>query len=177
MSGLRRRADAAPPVTVTGIRDAAPVVRLIHFFLPRAARANRARAWAEILVHIADDDGIRAANLSVFGRDYVTDVISLAYPPLPGEGAGWTGEIVVNLQRARESAIPRSPPPRELALYLAHGCDHLHGASDSTPRRRARMLARESRWVLAAATSGLLGPRFRGILDDSGRARSGKGIA
>jgi ssRNA-specific RNase YbeY (16S rRNA maturation enzyme) len=35
----------------------------------------------------------------------------------------------------------------ELALYIAHGFDHLSGADDDTPARRAAMRRTEMRWL------------------------------
>jgi ssRNA-specific RNase YbeY (16S rRNA maturation enzyme) len=37
----------------------------------------------------------------------------------------------------------------ELALYIAHGFDHLSGADDNTPARRAAMRRTEMRWLAA----------------------------
>jgi rRNA maturation RNase YbeY len=110
---------------------------------------------------LTDDAGIIAANRAVFGRDYVTDVISLAYPPMPGE-AGASGELVINVElAAREGRRRAGGPDRELALYLAHGCDHLAGADDATPRQRATMRRRELGWLRAAAGAALIPGLFR----------------
>ncbi|MCX7007028.1 MAG: rRNA maturation RNase YbeY [Kiritimatiellaeota bacterium] len=107
-------------------------------------------------VLLTDDAGIVTANHAVFGRDYVTDVISLAYPPLPGEQGG-AGELIINVElAAREGARRTGGSDHELSLYLAHGCDHLAGADDATPRQRAAMRRRELRWLRAAARGGLL---------------------
>jgi len=99
---------------------------------------------------LADDERICSANSAVFGRPAVTDVISCAYAPAPGR-AGRCAEIVVNCDRARSSRFPG----RELALYIAHGCDHLAGATDDTPARRKRMLRREQGWRRAATRAGI----------------------
>ena len=112
--------------------------------------------WHGVSALLTDDTGIVVANQAVFGRDYVTDVISLTYPPLPGE-TGWNGELIINVElAASEGARRAGGPDRELALYLAHGCDHLAGADDATPRQRATMHCRELRWLRAAARAGLL---------------------
>lgn len=138
----------------------------------RAARLRKLAAWLAnqaglqqfdaLEIILTDDAGIVAANRAVFGRDYVTDVISLAYPPLPGE-SGASGELVINVELAAREGIRRAGgPDRELALYVAHGCDHLAGADDATPRQRAAMRRREVRWLDAAARLDLvqgLGPR------------------
>ena len=115
--------------------------------------------FGSLEILLTDDAGIVATNRAVFGRDYVTDVISLAYPPLPGEPGepGSAGELIINVeQAAREGARRAGGPARELALYVAHGCDHLAGADDATPRQRAAMRRRELRWLRAAARAGLL---------------------
>jgi len=44
----------------------------------------------------------------------------------------------------------------ELALYLAHGCDHLSGANDRTLRERRRMRRRELLWLAQARRNGLM---------------------
>ena len=35
----------------------------------------------------------------------------------------------------------------ELALYMAHGFDHLSGAEDDTPEKKKAMLDTESAWL------------------------------
>lgn len=107
-----------------------------------------------------NDDGIRRVNRDVLGRDDVTDVISIAYPPAPGDTPGWNGEVIVNIERAvvsgrrlgrrRGAGASRWTPARELALYIAHGCDHLADEDDDTPDARRRMRRRELRWLKEA---------------------------
>jgi rRNA maturation RNase YbeY len=134
------------------VRVSAPRLRRLAGWL--AEQAGLQLSSLEIL--LTNDAGIVMANGAVFGRDYVTDVISLAYPPLPGETGG-AGELIINLElAAREGARRAGGPDRELALYLAHGCDHLAGADDATPPQRAAMRRRELRWLRAAARAGLL---------------------
>jgi probable rRNA maturation factor len=126
-----------------------------------AAQAGM-QPFSSLEILLTDDAGIVAANRAVFGRDYVTDVISLAYPPLPGEAAG-AGELILNVAlAAREGARRARGPDHELALYLAHGCDHLAGADDATPQQRAAMRRRELAWLRTAAQRGLIGGLFPG---------------
>ena len=89
-------------------------------------------------------------------RDEVTDVLSFDYAPLPGETDTPSAEIVVNVERARRVGPRYGGVDRELALYIAHGCNHLTGADDSTIRDRERMRRRERRWLTAARENGLL---------------------
>lgn len=131
-------------------------LRLLAVWL--AGQARLKLGSLEIL--LTDDAGIVRANGAVFRRDYVTDVISLAYPPLPGEQGG-AGELIINVElAAREGARRAGGPGHELALYLAHGCDHLAGADDATPRQRAAMRRRELRWLRAASRTRLLHALF-----------------
>lgn len=112
-------------------------------------------AWTGVSVLVGDDAALREANRRTFGRDRPTDVISIAYPPGFGDD-GWTGDLVVNAQRARDEGARRpGGPARELALYLAHGCDHLSGAEDATPAGRSRMRRRENTWLRTAPAGAL----------------------
>ncbi|MBN1558429.1 MAG: rRNA maturation RNase YbeY [Lentisphaerae bacterium] len=99
---------------------------------------------------------MRDVNRRYLRCDAPTDVLSFRYPPLPGEAEEAGGELFVNVQRALERA-PRAPS-RELALYLAHACDHLAGHDDADDAARRRMRRRELRWLreLGAACEGLL---------------------
>ncbi len=111
----------------------------------------------ELTVTLADHRGMIPLNAACFGRNRTTDVISQAYAPPPGS-SGLQGEIVVNVERAGEEGLRRRGFDHELALYLAHGIDHLAGATDHTPTLRARMLRRETAWLEKAIQSGLLKP-------------------
>jgi rRNA maturation RNase YbeY len=92
-------------------------------------------------------------NDDYFKKARPTDVISFAYDPVPGEQRR-SGEVIVNVQRAHQEGRRREGVDEELGLYIAHGCHHLAGARDDTPRLRARMLRREKRWLRAAADFG-----------------------
>ena len=99
---------------------------------------------------VVDDARMRAMHAACFGTAAVTDTLALAYPPFPPGAAGWRGEVVVNAERACRRRRLRGSPARELALYLAHGFDHLDGADDATPAARERMRRRENRWLRGA---------------------------
>jgi rRNA maturation RNase YbeY len=124
---------------------------LVRYFMQRVTRAESLTAWEAISVILADDATIQSINAGFLHHDYVTDVIAFTYAPVPGAEAGATGELVVNVERARRIGHRFGGPERELALYVAHGCDHLGGADDATPVERRRMRARECRWLRAPA--------------------------
>jgi rRNA maturation RNase YbeY len=138
---------------------------LTRHLLERAA-ATHGHRWGEVELTLTDDARIRAVKLAVFGLDITTDVVSLAYAPIPGQpGEGGTdGELFVNaaLARRRGDRSKRKAwgAEQELALYLAHACDHLSGEDDADEAGRQRMRRRELRWVHAADEAGLLAGLF-----------------
>ena len=107
------------------------------------------RPWREVTIHLVDNEGIAPIHQAILEDDTVTDVITQRYDPLPGEPDGLQGELFVNAERAVEVAATRAKwsPDQELALYIAHGCDHLSGADDATPAEYNRMRRRELRWL------------------------------
>lgn len=109
-----------------------------------------AAAWDGVSVILTDDALIRGINLKFLNHDEPTDVVSFTYPALPGQQGGATGELFVNVQQALRLGPRYGGAARELALYAAHGCDHLGGANDSTPDERRRMRGRECRWLRSA---------------------------
>ena len=146
---------------------------LLRFLMRQVAASDATRAWREISVVITDDAGISPVNMRWLRHAGPTDVISFAYDSMPGEQGFMTAELVVNAERAdcvgRRSIAAHSPrkenrrgsrkwsPSHELALYLAHGCDHLlPGEDDSSPLGRRRMRRRELRWLREAESLGLL---------------------
>ncbi len=119
---------------------------MLLFLMEKVARLNRNREWGEISLVLMDNEGIIPVNAAHLSKSNPTDVISFAYPPMPGTEK-WIGEVLVNAQRAIEEGGRRGDIPKELALYIAHGCDHLSGADDSTDVLRRRMRRRELRWL------------------------------
>ncbi|MCX7819307.1 MAG: rRNA maturation RNase YbeY [Kiritimatiellae bacterium] len=129
--------------------------------MTRAARRSRRRRWAEVTLILLNDRAISRAHARCFGAPQSTDVISQAYRP-DAISAEWCGEILVNVAAALRRSKNPAGASRELALYVAHGCDHLTGGRDDTPARRRAMLARNRRALKAARAAGLslhlLGP-------------------
>jgi rRNA maturation RNase YbeY len=143
-------------------RLAMPALRQVAAAL--AAKAATGEVWRAVTVIVVDDAGIEPFNRSVFGRGGPTDVISQRYAPVPGEPAGLVGELIVNAERAWQAGRRAGwSPSRELALYLAHGLDHLAGEDDATPAGFRRMRRRELRWLSVLRVPRLLpGPRQSG---------------
>ena len=100
-------------------------------------------------VILVDDAGMEPLNLQIMRHKGSTDVITQRYEPLPGEPDGVHGELLVNVERAWQVGAQRRgwSAAQELALYIAHGCDHLNDEDDATPAGRQRMRRRELRWL------------------------------
>ena len=129
---------------------------LARFFMAQAAHLKPACPWAEVSVVLTDDAGIAPVNRNFLDHARATDVITFTLAPMPGGGAGACGEIHLNVQRALAEGARRGSAADELALYLAHGCDHLSGANDRTLREQRRMRRRELLWIQRARRAGLM---------------------
>lgn len=102
-------------------------------------------------MHVLDDAAMTDLNRRMFGREGTTDVISATYRPTPGMVGDTTAELFVNAECAVREGTRRGGVARELALYLAHGWDHLSGADDASADDRRRMRRRELRWLRMGA--------------------------
>jgi len=104
--------------------------------------------WREVTIYLLDDTGMVSINEAILRHTGTTDVITQRYDACPGEPEGLRGELFVNVERA--GMFPRRRNwtcGQELALYLAHGFDHLTGADDATPAARSQMRRRELAWL------------------------------
>jgi probable rRNA maturation factor len=134
-----------------------PAIRRLTGFLLTKSGKRAKLEWDEISVVLVNDRESRVLNLAHLGHDYPTDVISFNFDPLPGEtGPALSGELIINVECAYRIGHTYKGPQHELALYLAHGCDHLAGAEDDTPPRRQQMRRRELRWLKEAEQLGLI---------------------
>ncbi len=115
--------------------------------------------WSEVCIVLVDDEGITRTNREYFGKNRPTDVISFRYDPVPGENAAWSGDLMVNVDRAVQAGPEHKGIDYELALYIAHGFDHLSGAEDDTDATRKKMRATETAWLREAGnlSDGLTG--------------------
>ena len=120
--------------------------RLTVKLASRLEAADSGTIWQEVTLLLTDDAGITQYNREFFGKDNFTDVISFRCEAVPGE-EGATGDLIVNVDRAVQEGTNHDGVNAELALYIAHGFDHLSGAEDDTPARRAAMRRTEMRWL------------------------------
>ena len=134
--------------------NARKLTALARFFMLQAARGHPECPWDEVAVVLTDDAGITLLNRTFLDHACATDVITFTLPPMPGGGAGTCGEIHLNVERALKEGARRGNAADELALYLAHGCDHLTGANDRTVMQQRRMRRRELLWIQRSRRDG-----------------------
>lgn len=124
-----------------------PAIRRLTAKLAAALEtADPDTVWQEVALLLTDDAGITQYNREFFGKDRPTDVISFHSDPVPGE-EGTTGDLIINIECAVREGPQHDGMDAELALYIAHGFDHLSGADDNSPARRAAMRRTEMRWL------------------------------
>ena len=156
--------------------DAAAVRRLAGTLAGWAARAaarrGRAADFGAVTLCFVGPAAIARIHRQALGLPGETDVVTLAYAAAPGATAA--AEIFVNpalaLRRgAGRAALDLTAPERrlawspdhELALYIAHGFDHLAGADDAAPAGFAAMRRRELAWIRRADGLGLVAGLFK----------------
>jgi rRNA maturation RNase YbeY len=132
------------------------IKRLTDWLAQKLDQRTAPQTWGEISIIFVDDLGITQTNCEYFGKDRPTDVISFHYDPIPGEADERSGDLIINVDRAVSEGTARGNINHELALYIAHGFDHLSGAEDDTPEKRKKMLATETAWLESAQKEGLI---------------------
>ncbi len=97
-----------------------------------------------VTVILADDNFVRRLNLLYLRRTGTTDVI--AFPPQAEEES--PGEVVVNLEQAREQAAEAGETlHKATARLVVHGILHLTGWNDQTDEERREMLRRGEQYL------------------------------
>jgi rRNA maturation RNase YbeY len=104
--------------------------------------------WEEVTLLLTDDAGITQYNREFFDKDHATDVISFRSEPIPGE-EGTSGDLIINVECALREGPQHDGIDAELALYIAHGFNHLSGSEDNTQAKRAIMRRTELRRLKA----------------------------
>ncbi len=137
--------------------DTAQVEELLRRVIPAALDAEGVDVPCEVDVLLTGDGGIHEINLEQRGVDSPTDVLSFPMFDLvpgdkpspaeadPGSGVVMLGDMVLNLDRAREQGAQFGHGTvREVAYLAVHSVLHLLGYDhmDDGPMK-ARMRARE----------------------------------
>lgn len=132
------------------------LAQTFYAYAQRYALRNEVADFNTVTLIITGNAGITQVNRLALNHEDPTDVITLTYAATPASPA--TAEIFVNAQRAIEVTHQTRTrvwsPDHELALYIAHGFDHLAGNDDTSPADARNMRKRERNWVRRADTAG-----------------------
>jgi probable rRNA maturation factor len=134
-----------------GVSVASPqeIVALEYQRLKECARAvlsGEGVRESKISLAFVDDTTIAGLNKRFLEHEGPTDVITF---PLSGQGAKkLEGEVVIGVEVAQREAVDRGHDVNtELCLYVIHGCLHLCGYDDRTPKAAAEMRRKEREYL------------------------------
>jgi len=117
----------------------------IEKLLTRAAEAALAylgEEMSDLSLVIMGDKKMRRLNKQFRGINQPTDVLSFPAGSPMMNGAGYLGDIVISLPRARHQASAAGHSLNdELQLLVVHGVLHLLGHDHDTPNRKKKMWA------------------------------------
>ena len=110
----------------------------------RACRLALPGRRGELGVRFTTRGGMLKLNRQFLGHDYDTDVIAFPYDAPPGVPSAEIGDVCVSAFLARRQAAEQGHPVlTEILTLVLHGCLHLAGLDDSTPRQQAAMFKRQ----------------------------------
>lgn len=114
-------------------------------FAEPVAKRNNAPIYDELTLIFTDAEQIAEAHSATMDIPTTTDVITLPYELMPGAPLG--AELIISIDMAKSKARANWDASRELALYIAHGIDHLAGNDDHEPHGYRSMRNRELSWL------------------------------
>jgi probable rRNA maturation factor len=101
---------------------------------------------SKITIAFVNNDHIHRLNKQFLNHDEPTDVLSFPYSEPNAKTL--EGEVVIGYDIAKEYAADRGHEWYvELLLYVIHGCLHLTGQDDSTPRSEEQMREKEREYL------------------------------
>ena len=96
----------------------------------------------DMVFNLVDRDTMREINRQVYGRDYDTDTITLAYSA--PEDQAVSADMYISYDQIRDNAARYGEPYlRELHRVLIHSLLHALGFDDRTPETKQNMHRRE----------------------------------
>lgn len=112
-------------------------------------------------VTLIDDAEMVAINLSTFGKNRTTNVISYPAADMPGEDARFLGDVVVSTATAsREATAAGMPAADRMVQLIVHGLLHItgydHVGVSPAERRRMRLAENALYQQVASDTAGTL---------------------
>ena len=162
----RRPSPRVDPAVVRVLAEA------FSSFAAPLAKRHGAPVYADVSITFLGDRDICRIHEEALGISGTTDVITLPYALAPGIPA--SAEIFINATLAFSRGLNRTSldlvgdesrrtwsPSHELALYLAHGFDHLAGNDDQSSAGFTAMRKREIKWVEKAFSLGIAQTLFK----------------
>ena len=142
---MKGRRKAAPSksganVSIRATGGLAALCRMLEGVSSATFAAERLLV-AKLEIAIIDAVEMKRQHKQWMGDDSVTDVLTFDLRDRPRGPI--EGQILVCKDVAKKRAGPGGDWKRELALYVVHGCLHLCGYDDHTPRDFAKLHARE----------------------------------
>jgi len=99
----------------------------------------------EISIVACSDEYILQMNKQSLNHDYYTDIITYHYENTPNN---LEAELLISVERIAENAITNKIPfEHELARIIIHGCLHLNGYDDKTPKLKKEMTNQEDKYL------------------------------
>jgi probable rRNA maturation factor len=149
----------SPVIRVHGVSRLPPSARkprAISSVCRRVFASEKIRSNGELNVVFLDRAKMRALNKRFLDRAHDTDVIAFDYAEDPGPFPGERpfGDIFISAYLARKQAAEHGHSVLSEVLFLtAHGALHIIGYDDSSPAKRRRMFAKQTRALAGSATS------------------------
>ena len=104
-----------------------------------------------ISIILSNDNKLQQLKKQYFHQDVLTDVITFN---LEDEGDPLEGEIYISLTRVSENARKfKQEIGRELKRVIIHGCLHLLGYDDRTPKEKKTMTILEDHYLSQSVVS------------------------
>lgn len=125
----------------------------------RLVFAQLKRPKARLSVTFVADATMRSLNRRTRGKDKTTDVLAFpaeqtgtpAFPAMPGQPAGFLGDVVISLPEARRQAKERVlPQTHVICELLIHGILHCAGYDHMRPADAKKMLPLQNRLLTKA---------------------------
>ena len=112
----------------------------------QAVFTGEAISHTKVVLAFVDNAHIHRLNKQFLDHDEPTDVLTFPYSD-PGART-LEGEVVIGFEVAAEYAQDRGHTlDQELLLYVIHGCLHLCGYDDKTPKAARQMRLKEREYL------------------------------
>ena len=115
--------------------------KAVSSWLKRIVESHE-KSLGEVCVVACSDKHLLGVNKERLNHDYYTDIITFDYT----SGNEVSGDLMISFERVKENAIDCGVDFQdELKRVMVHGCLHLCGFSDKTPKDKQIMRQEENK--------------------------------